>query len=720
MPKTFSQANRQGKLHSPYGEDGLLLTHFNGVDAVDELFEYHVEAISEEAPVDFDKALGEHLTVEIESIAHGPHFFDGILTEAEWIGEGEGGYLHRLVLRPWLWLASNRRNQRIFNEKSAEDIINEVLGKYGKSLEISASGMSEPLEYTVQFGETDLDFIRRLASRFGASFHFQHEKGEHKLVFTDSHDGFKKIKGDNRKFMSVIGQNVSEEEHFSTFSTRRRLTPGKVVLKDYNFKTSTKAMDGDHAGDGAHSNADLEYYDYPGNHLDQAAGKKIARIRMLQLRSADKHFFAEGDVISLAAGQRVTLKDHPDSNLTDKEYLTLRTITEFTAESYISGGTGGRNDSFSAHYEFVETSVPYLPPVIATTRKMAGVQVAKVVGAGEIDCDEFGRILVAFPWDMGGGQSMRCRVSQSWAGSSWGSIYIPRVGMEVVVQFVDNDVDRPLVTGCVYNDANMPPFGLPGKKNISGFKSNSTEGGGGYNEYVMDDTKGNELIRVHAQYDMDTTILHDERRSVGVNRSKSIGVNETNTIGKDRTTEIGKDETLTIGNDRTTTILANEIRSVAGNETETVAAHSMTSIGGNKGDTIGANHVVTVGGHRAVTVGGAIATTIGAVSALNIGGASEIGVGGDQVTIVGGDQTINTGGKEDHDVGSVLTITAGDKIVLQVGGSSIEITASAIEISSLDVTVKAAKVMTTSGGAMAEHTSGGTLDVKATLVKINS
>lgn len=704
MPVDLSQSSRLGKLHSPFGANNLVLLRMDGTDLVDGLFEYRIEALSMTANLNFDDGIGQNISVEVNTHNHGKKWFDGILTEAQWLGVHEGGHLYRLVLRPWFWLAENRRNQRIFHEKTVADILDEVLSEYPGPHMLELTRSYPTLEYTVQFAESDMAFLQRLLSRHGISYHFQAEKGSHTMVLTDSHDGFKPIDGGTRKVVLVDDQHVSEDEHFSSFSALRKLTTGRIVTTDYNFKTPSAAMEADQTGDANHSHGQIESFDYPGNYPDQAAGKEIARRRMQQTRSADNRFTAQGDLISLSAGQKVTLEGHPDDALNGKDYVALRCMFSYVSEGYTSGTMASGGDSFQGNYEFVETSTPYGPPLIQTTQKMAGIQTAKVVGAGEIDCDEHGRILVKFHWDMKGANSVRCRVAQMWAGAGFGSMHIPRVGMEVVVQFVDGDPDRPLVTGCVYNAENTPPYGLPGSKNIAGIKSNTTEGGGGYNEFVLDDTAGNELIRQHAQFDMETKVLNDERRNVDVNRTTNIGNDETSTIGHD--------ETHTVANNRTTSVGVDEVRTVGGNETHTIAQNSTNSFGMNVTNTIGTNLTNTVGATAMMTVAQAMVTTVGLSSALNVGAGREVGVGQGRVTQIGSDDDLNVGKK--------FELKAGSEIKLVVGSSSIEMTATKIKITSPTVEVSASKEFKSKSGMFSKHSAGGLMDIKGSLVKINS
>lgn len=528
MAESFSQTTRIGKLHPPSGITDLSLLRVDGTDGIDDLFELRVQAISLRGGINLDDCLGKHFSVELETVAYGPKWYDGILTEADYISSMAGEHVYSLVLRPWTWLAGLARNQRIFHEMNVREIVEQVLAAYGGDLEFNPGNLPR-LEYTVQFDETDLDFVRRLLARHGISFHFEAQQGKHTMVMCDGPDHRPWVAKKSRYLIETTGQHVASEEHFESFDAHRRMTTGKVKLQDYDFKKSGAKMDVEQEGTAAYDNGKIAAYLYPGNYHALDDEGKIAATLLDQYRAADNRYTARGDMMSLGAGQKVEVKGESGNPAIGKTFLTTRASFSYTSQAYASGSGGG--DSFDGSYEFVEADLPCGPPVIATRKLIHGIQTAKVVGSGDIDVDEHGRILVKFHWDQDGANSMRCRVAQSWAGANWGAIFTPRLGMEVVVQFVDGDPDRPLVTGCVYNDANKPPFGLPGEKNISGVKSNSTSGGGGYNELVFDDTKGKELIRQHAQFNMETTVENDEKR----------------TIKGNRVTEITKDDTLKVG-----------------------------------------------------------------------------------------------------------------------------------------------------------------------------
>ncbi|RJL21839.1 type VI secretion system Vgr family protein [Paracoccus siganidrum] len=522
MNAPFKQAERLGRLTTALGPDALVLLRFDGADFMNELFEFHVEALAAGDDVDFDALVGTHATVQIEG-REGSRAFDGIVTQARWAGVGENGHRYDLTLRPWFWLAGRRRNQKIFHNMTVVQILQELLAEYAglgdPALEIKLSEDYPVLEYTVQYRESDLDFARRQMERHGISFHFRHQMGSHTLVLTDdvlSHDSI-----GARPYKSYDGHHQPEGEHFWDWTPERNLTTGAVRLIDYNFKSPTAAMEVNRLGDAAHALGQLESYEYPGDYLDQDGGRILARVRMNQERGQDRRNRATGDCLSLGAGKVVQLTGDPVPG-TGERYLCLSAAYHFVSEAYGSGGAESDGYSFTGRYVLMPDTAPMTAPKRTPQPVVEGPQTAVVVGEGEIDCDEFGRILVRFHWDLEDRRSMRCRVAQNWAGNGLGGVVIPRIGMEVVVDFIDGSPDKPIVTGCVVNGANGNIYGLPASKTKSGFKTKTHEGSG-FNELSFEDANGAEKIFMHAQKDLERVIKDNESTLVeSGNRSITV------------------------------------------------------------------------------------------------------------------------------------------------------------------------------------------------------
>jgi type VI secretion system secreted protein VgrG len=538
MNAPFKQAERLGRLSTVLGSDVMSLLRFDGSDHLNELFEYRVEALAISPDLDFDALIGTHATVTVEG-REGPRLFDGIVTQARWMGVGENGHRYDLTLRPWAWLASRRINQRIFHGKTVVQILTEIFADYvslgDPAFEFSLSDDYPVLEYTVQYRESDLDFARRQMERHGISFHFRHGDGSHTLVMTD--DVLAHASVGARPYKSYDGHHQPEGEHFWDWRPERNLTTGAARLIDYNFKTPLAAMESSHLGDARHLFGQLESYEYPGDFLDQDAGRKLARRRLNQYRGGDARCRAVGDCLSLGAGKLVELAGDAVPG-TGKRYLCLSASHHFVSEAYGSGGPGSDGYAFTGSYVLMPDTAPMAPPRVTPAPIVQGPQTAMVVGDGEIDCDEFGRILVRFHWDLEDVRSMRCRVSQNWAGNGLGGVVIPRIGMEVVVDFIDGDPDKPLVTGCVVNGQNGNIYGLPASKTKSGFKTKTHEGSG-FNELSFEDANGSEMIFMHAQKDL-SRIIKDNESTVVESGDRTITVqsgDETKSIVSGNLTE---------------------------------------------------------------------------------------------------------------------------------------------------------------------------------------
>ncbi|MEM1046329.1 MAG: type VI secretion system tip protein TssI/VgrG [Pseudomonadota bacterium] len=541
------QDTRIAVLTTPLGKDKLAITRFDGTEGLSELFECRIEAVSDDENINFDKALGRNASVSFKTHDGSERHFDGILTEAQWLGVRNTEYVYRIVLRPWFWLLGHQSDSRIFANMTAPDIIAEVFGEHGfAKFRNNLSKSYRTLEYCVQFRESDLAFVCRLMEREGISYYFEHEKGQHTLVMADSSTSYQPIPGSTRPFIPLSAGERREEEHIYHWIPERRFTSGKVVLNDYDFKKPTSDMKVDKQGNGAYANANLEMYEYPGNYYETGDGQNYAEARLNAEQALDKRVLCSGDSIHCYPGGLMTLKDHPNG-AQNREYLILRATHTFVSESYRSGAVMDADDTYQGNYELLPSDRDFAPLCTTEKPRIYGPQTARVVGDGEIDVDEDGRVLVEFHWDRDDKKSRRCRVAQVWAGKEWGGIFIPRVGMEAVINFLDGDPDRPFVSGTVYNEDNKPPYSLPGDKTIAGWKTESSEGGGGYNEFIFEDKAGSEKIRFHAEKDLEGTVKNDETREVGNDRDTEIGSNDTLDVGKVLDIEAGQKIRLKCG-----------------------------------------------------------------------------------------------------------------------------------------------------------------------------
>ncbi len=672
MSKLFKQAERLARLSTVLGEDVLVLLRFEGTDYMNDLFCYRVEALSADWNLDFDALLGTHATVTYETRADGDRHFDGIVTDVEWAGSAENGIRYNLTLRPWFWLAGKRRNQRIFHRMSVVEILTELLKAYAglgsPALKKRLQKTYPRLEYTVQYRESDLAFASRLMERFGISYHFTHAAGDHTLVLTDTIEEHDDIPGVNRAYRGTDGDNVSDEELFWKWAPQRNMTTGVISLTDYNFKTPRVAMAARRPNEAAYAEGDIESFDYPGDYLDLQRGNEVVALRINEETAHDHRHRAMGDVASLSAGMMVTLMGDQVPDVSTGKFLCLEAQHRYTSDSFGSGGPLGDKEAFVGQYVFAPSDAPLAPPRKTPPAIVQGPQTAAVVGAGEIDCDEYGRILVRFHWDVDNAVSMRCRVSQNWAGQGWGGMVIPRIGMEVVVEFLEGDPDKPLVTGCVYNAKSMPPYTLPQNKTMSVFKS-QTHQGGGFNEISFEDQKGQERIFVHAQRNHDTV--------VELNRNSNVGVVETTTVGVDQILTVGKDQVNTIG--------SNQITSIGANAQLNIGAMWQVSVGANVEYEVGGSQISTYAANLQETMGANLSTEIAASHFLTIGANAEEEVGGDKMIAVGGTLTLDA---------KKLVFSVVEEITLQGPGGSVSISGSGVKVNGIKIDLNGKTSMT--------------------------
>jgi type VI secretion system secreted protein VgrG len=522
----LDQATRPAALKTPLGENVLVLKSFSGAEGLGETFEFHVDALSDQENIDFDKALGQACTIKLKTYEQKQRFFCGILTNAQWLG-GETGeqkpyWRYRLVLRPWFWLLGHRANCRIFLDKSVKDIIQQVFTDAGFSsgtdFKFRTTGNYDKIKYCVQYRESDRAFTSRLMEQYGIYFYFEHEDGRHTMVLADSrasHSPVKDLAQVKYHFQTDAYHRV--EQQIDSWISDRRFCTGTFELNDYDYLKPSKQLRASKEASEKYSRSRWEVYDYPGKHDEQDKGKQFAQFRLEAEQALDRRRSAGGDAPSLFAGGLVTVDKHPTS-AENKEYLVVRASHHFGTQAYGSGVADAAG--YQGDYELLPSDRPFRMLPVTPRPRIHGIQTAKVVpkkgeDGEEISTDEHGHIWVQFYWDREPQKSCPIRVAQSWASKQWGEQFIPRIGMEVVVEFLEGDPDRPLVTGAVYNGDNKYPYALPQDKTRSGLKSDSSKGHNGYNEFMFDDKKGDELVRMHAQKDHDVTVRNSETWTIG-------------------------------------------------------------------------------------------------------------------------------------------------------------------------------------------------------------
>ena len=585
----------------------LRIAAFRGQEGMSQLFRFELDLVSEDPEIDFAKVVNQPAVITIEGQDE-TRYVHGIVQRFEQGDQGNRFTHYHVRLAPKMWWLGKRQDCRIFQDKNVQDIIDEVLKGAGLTQEDYRFSLDESYpnrEYCVQYRETDLAFIERLMAEEGIFYYFEHNDQKHTLVIGDSSSSYGVIPGNETvPFVPATGA-VSDEEHVTRFRYAEGVSSGEVVLRDFNFKKPGTNLE---VTEDADQYSELSVYDYPGDYEEPDRGKTVKQIRMEELVAQRKRGSGATGCPRLIPGHKFTLDKHPRGSF-NQGYLIITMVHEGLEPQALEEESGNAIASYNNTFKCIPIDVVYRPGRKALKPLVEGPQTAIVVGPNgeEIYTDEFGRIKVKFHWDrLGkGDENSSCwvRVSQAWAGAGWGTLLIPRIGHEVIVDFLEGDPDHPIVTGRVYHGTNRPPYKLPDEKTKSTLKSNSSKGGGGFNEIRLEDLKGSEEIYIHAQKDM----------------NEDIGNNQTCGVGKDRTVTVQSDDSLTIGGGRTVNIAGKLDETIGKGETRTITNGSSVTITGNKTDTITGNVSESIVGNVTQTItGNWVQTVTGTVNITSL------------------------------------------------------------------------------------------------------
>lgn len=539
----FTQDTRPIAVSTPLGKNVLLLRSFEGREAISQLFSFELELLSTNQSINFQDIVGQRVSVRV-SLADGtPRYWNGFVSRFTQAGRDGALAVYRATVVPWLWFLAQTTDCRIFQNKSAPDIITQLFQEYKFPDYSLRLGQYSPREYCVQYRETDLNFISRLMEEEGIFYFFEHEEDKHTLILCDdSQAKCQPCPHQARARCEATAGGWKDEDVIQQWLQAREYRPGVYTATDYNFETPTTSLLSTVNGQG-----EYEIYDFPGDYLKRTDGNTLTRMRLEEHQSSQTLGHGESNCRAFGVGYKFELEDHYRQDLNQEYVLTALHHSGRYSQDYGSGsgGAGAAEAAYHNRFECVPAETPIRPARRTPVPVVQGCQTAVVVGpAGEeIFTDKYGQVKVQFHWDREGShnENSSCwmRVSQPWAGQGWGGVSIPRIGQEVLVDFLEGDPDRPLITGRVYNAAQMPPYELPAAAHMMGFKSNSTKGGGGYNEMVSMDTKGSEMVRIHSAKDMNTTVEHDDSQTVRNDRAITVDGVQNETVTK-AVTEIYK------------------------------------------------------------------------------------------------------------------------------------------------------------------------------------
>lgn len=579
MAEKRTQANRRMAVNSPLGEDVLLLRSFSGTESLGRPFEIHLDLVSENREVAAKDLIGQSVTIAVQRPDQETRHFNGLVSRFSFVGLSGSLAQYRATIVPWLWFLTQHATCRVFQDTSIPDIIKKVFADRGfTDYEEHLSDTYDAWEYCVQYRETDFNFVSRLMEQEGIYYYFKHEDGKHTLILTDSLSSHEA----NDPYAEVPFRTESqadlEQEVVTSWVVEHAHQPDVCTLDDFNFMTSTNSLAASSATDREDATGNYEIYDHPGEYEAAAEGERYAKLRVQELQVPYETVHAESTAFGLLCGAKFTLKDHPlDAQNREMLITSLHYRGENDEFESKGGGSGGGSSAFSCSFAAIPATRQFRSPRLTPKPVVQGPQTAIVSGKDgeEIWTDEHARVKVKFVWDRLGkpDETSSCwiRVSQTFAGQGWGGMFIPRRGQEVIVEFLEGDPDRPIITGRVYNSANPPAYALPDYATCSYLKTSSSPGGEGFNEIRFEDKSGEEQIFIHAQHNFDLNILNDRFE----------------TIGNDRNLEVENDKKEWIKNDRH----------------EKVDNHHHEEVGKEFHLKVGDKMAVDITGERSVTVG---------------------------------------------------------------------------------------------------------------------
>ncbi len=551
--ETYTQENRRLSVETPLGRDVLLLKRFAGQERLSSLFQFELHMVSTEKAIDPADIVGKNVTVGVMRPDESWRYFNGYVSRFAYRGRDDRFHVYYAEMVPWLWFLTRQADCRIFEQMTAQQIIEQVFSDRGFS-DFSTAGIgSAPpqREYCVQYRESDFAFISRLLEEEGIFYFFRHENGKHTLVLADSAQAYEPIEHEKVQMRGHLGapnatDTLDRWEHAFSFRTGRWSLSDRdpeAPLKPVVTATNT-VVELDNV-------EKFEQFEYPGGYAQVSRGEALARIRM-EAEEGHHEVVLGGSICrGFSAGVSFHIEAHPNDGEEGRGYV----ITAVQHEAEMTGAFVSRAAAPSLEYrnsfEAIPDSRTFRPPRSTPRPLIYGSQTALVTGPDgqEIHTDELGRVRVQFYWDRrsaSGSQSCWVRVAQSLAGPRWGAVFLPRIGHEVVVSFLEGDPDRPVITGSVYNAAAMPPYELPENKTRSTVKTDSTPDAEGFNEIRFEDKAGDEQMFIHAQKDLDMRVKNDRRETVENDRHLTVENDAFEHVKGDRHQTVDGDQNQSI------------------------------------------------------------------------------------------------------------------------------------------------------------------------------
>lgn len=583
-------------IKTPLDKGTFQVVGITGEEHISGLFHYNVEMGSQDTAVDFSALLGKEVTVSIGSEDGTSHYRHGIIVRLRQSLDMNRNIIYVAEVCPWLWLLTKTSDCRIFQNLSVPDIIKMVFSDLGHTdFSFKLAGTYSPREYCVQYSETHFDFVSRLMEDEGIFYFFTHEDGKHTLVLADDADAHTVCPGlDGALHFKQFTTSWAEEASVNSCTLEEQIVLNEYKMTDYNFEAPTTNLLVSTQGTANATGSTLSMYEYPGGYSKKNDGDKRAKVRIETFELPMKMVHGSTNCRDLITGCKFTLTDHVRSDM-NIEYVLGSVHITATLQRY--------ENSFVAF----PSTVPFRPPQNTPKPSLHGYQIATVVGKSgeEIWTDEYGRVKVHFPWDTRSKQneSSSCwiRVAQMWAGKGWGTMAIPRIGTEVIISFLDGDPDRPLIVGTVYNGQQVAPYSLPDNQTRTTMKSNSSKGGGGYNEIRLEDLKGSEEIFINAEKDYNVEVGNNRTTDIVATNTLTVGGDDSEDYQAKRTISVAKQDSETYGDTRTIVVNKDDTESYSANRTIDVAKNETISIGKDRSETVSGKQTVKITKEYSIT-----------------------------------------------------------------------------------------------------------------------
>jgi type VI secretion system secreted protein VgrG len=629
----YTQITRHLEVATPLGDNVLMLTQLRGQEGISRLFHFDLELVSENPTLDLTSIIGKNITARVRQADDQDRFFNGIVSRFSQSGATGNLISYHVEMVPWLWMLTRTADCRVFQNMTVPDIILQVFGFYGFTDFRNALQATYPeREYVVQYRETDFNFVSRLMEQYGIFYFFEHLNGSHIMVLADSNAEFKPCPSQSAvRYQTTLEATVADEDVVTAWTHEQAMRPGRYSLMDYNFKTPAVNLQ-------VNVNSVLpppggmpfEVYDYPGEYVEIDVGSALATVRMQEEEGQTVLIDGAGNCRTFVSGFTIQLFEHPRAS-ENKTYV-LTSVQHMATEGTYETGSAAGGFTYSNHFTALPVDVSFRAPRVTPKPVIQGLQTAIVCGVPgtEIYVDEYGRIKVQFHWDRinmrDENSSCWIRVSQIWAAKRWGVVFLPRVGQEVLVGFLEGDPDQPIVTGCVYNGDQTQPYELPTYQTRSVVRTDSTPGGGACNEIRFEDKKGNEELYMHASGEMNIHVEVNRHETVKKERHLEVYGNQIESIGWDKHLKVKYDDVAEIGGKVSRKIGDDLVQEIGGSHSEK-AGNIYLKAGMNVVVEAGMQITLKVGGNF-ISISPAGVTIMGTMVLINSGGAPGVAMPG--------------------------------------------------------------------------------------------